>query len=293
MSYQAHNVARLHARDLIFFIRYLKEVVVNLDRSKSFLICNSYPKSGTHLLYQILYTIPGFLKWDDIVSVQALCGIMNTASHIKWKLGSAPTNSIIRSHLTYCDEVLDVFKEHDCKTFFIYRDLRDVALSHARWVCNEERIFLHELYLKHSSFDKKLMNSIKGVPLGTPFGSNASQPNIGEDFSRWLGWIDDPNTIAIKFEDLVGERGGGCEETRLHLIEKILAHLETNLSTQEIKAKFSSSGMNPRESHTFRKGAKGSKGGWKEAFTEAHKDAFKEVAGELLIQLGYENNSNW
>ena len=208
MSYQLKNVIRLHGRDLIFATRYWQDKIF-YQKSKSFVLCNSYPKSGTHLLYQILYSIPDLQKWDDIVSVQALCGIMNTASHVRWKIGSAPNHSIVRSHLMYCDEILDILREFNCKKLFIYRDLRDVAVSHARWITKEKRIFLHNIYLKQQSFNEQLMSSIKGVALGTPLESNVSQPDIGTDFLRWKGWINDPKTLSVKFEDLVGERGGG------------------------------------------------------------------------------------
>ncbi|MEO1377896.1 MAG: sulfotransferase domain-containing protein [Cyanobacteria bacterium J06635_10] len=256
-------------------------------------MCNSFPKSGTHLLYQILYSIPKLKKWDDIVSVQALCGIMNTPSHIKWKIGSAPNNSIVRGHLMHTKEVCDVLNEFKCKTLFIYRDLRDVAVSHARWITKEERIFLHDIYLKQDNFDQQLMSSIKGVPLGSPFGSNVSQPDIGQDFLRWKGWIYDPNCLAVKFEDLVGERGGGSEETRLHMVEKIMDFLEVQLPAEQIKSQFASYVMNPKESHTFVKGGKGSIGGWQAVFQENHKQEFKKVAGDLLIELGYEKDFDW
>jgi hypothetical protein len=193
----------------------------------------------------------------------------------------------------YCDEILDVLGEFNCKTLFIYRDLRDIAVSHARWVTKEKRIFLHDFYSQYSSFDQQLMSSIKGIPLGSPFGSNVSQPDIGTDFSRWKGWISDENTCAVKFEDLVGERGGGSEEKRLYMIDKILAYLEINFPWQQIKDKFASTVMNPEESHTYKKGGKGSIGGWKSLFKEHHKVAFKEVAGSTLIELGYEDSLNW
>ena len=51
--------------------------------------------------------------------------------------------------------------------------------------------------------------------------------------------------------------------------------------------------MNPMESHTFVKGGKGKKGGWKNFFQEEHKQAFKKIAGDLLIELGYETDLNW
>ncbi|MEL7332541.1 MAG: sulfotransferase domain-containing protein [Cyanobacteria bacterium J06560_2] len=293
MSYQAYNITRLHGRDLTFRTKYLKDKLLRSGKQKSLVLCNSYPKSGTHLLYQILYSMPGLNKWDDIVSVQALCGIMNTANHIRWKVGSAPDHSIVKSHLMYCDEILDILNEHQCKRLFIYRDLRDVAVSHARWVGKEERIFLHDVYAQQPSFDENLMSSIQGVPVGSPLGSNISQPNIGQDFSRWHGWVSDPDTLAVKFEDLVGARGGGSEDARLSLIKQIFDHLEVALPTENIEAQFGSQAMNPTESHTFRKGGKGSKGGWKTHFKPAHKEAFKKVAGDLLIDLGYEKDNDW
>jgi sulfotransferase 6B1 len=273
MSYQLKNVLRLHARDFCFQARALR-AKLNSRGPKNLIICNSYPKSGTHLLYQILYSVSDFKKWDDIVAVQALCGIMNTADHIRWKIGSAPEKSIIRAHLMCCDEIIEIFQEHSCKNFFIYRDPRDIAVSHARWVTKEPKFFLHDIYRRQSGFDEHLMSSIKGVPMGTPFGSNVAQPNIGQDFSRWKGWISQPDTMAIKFEDLVGERGGGSEQTRLDLIEKIMDILEVNLSP-------------------FVKGGKGSIGGWQSVFKEEHKAAFKSVAGDLLIELGYESTLDW
>ncbi len=294
MSYQAYNVARLHARDMIFRLKSSTRRVKTLGpRKKPLILCNSYPKSGTHLLYQILYSLPDTVKWDNIISVQALCGIMNTASHIRWKLGSAPDGSIVRSHLMCTDEIKSILAKESCKRFFIYRDLRDVTVSHARWVLKEPRIFLHNIYKQLPSFDEQLMSTIQGVPLGTPLGSNLSQPNIGQDFSRWLGWLQDAETLAIRFEDLVGERGGGDEDKRIYIISKILDHLEINLSQAEIESRFSSEAMDPSESHTFVKGGKGQIGNWKNYFNEQHKEEFKKVAGDLLVRLGYETDYEW
>ncbi|MEM9215750.1 MAG: sulfotransferase domain-containing protein [Cyanobacteria bacterium P01_F01_bin.150] len=296
MSYQLRDVVRLHGRDVTFAAQYWRDKLSNQLQGKSpksLVICNSFPKSGTHLLYQVLYSIPTLQKWDDIVSVQALCGIMNTVNHVRWKVGSAPDGSIVRSHLMYCDEVLGLLKELNCKVLFIYRDLRDVAVSHARWVTKEERIFLHPIYKQYASFDEQLMSSIKGVPLGTPFGSNLSQPDIGTDFSRWHGWVKDAEVLAVKFEDLVGERGGGSEEKRLYIVERILDYLNISLSSEQIKAQFGSRVLDPKESHTFKKGGKGRIGNWEAYFNESHKQAFKRVAGDLLVELGYENDLSW
>jgi hypothetical protein len=43
-------------------------------------------------------------------------------------------------------------------------------------------------------------------------------------------------------------------------------------------------------SNTFRKGQIG---GWREEFSEEHGRAAREIAGPLLVELGYEANPEW
>ena len=62
------------------------------------------------------------------------------------------------------------------------------------------------------------------------------------------------------------------------------------MSDEEMYNRFSYEALNPREAHTFRTGQIG---GWKNAFTAEHTDAFKRVAGHLLIELGYEKDYDW
>lgn len=290
MSYGVVNAVRLNARDM-YYLADASYRRLSLNKSVSNVLCNSYPKSGTHLLHQILKQVPEYSFWNDIVSVQALSGVMNTKNHLKWKLASAPNGSIIRSHLMHCPEVLEVLAERKYRKIFIHRDLRDVALSHAKWVVKEPRIFLHKIYNEYyTSDDARLMASICGVPLGTPFGSNVSHPSIGQDFSRWHGWLSDKDTLVVRFEDLVGSRGGGDDDVRWAAIRRILTHIEVEMSDSELHSKFSFEALNPRSAHTFRKGQIG---GWKEVYTMDHVEAFKRVAGDMLIDLGYESNLTW
>ena len=48
--------------------------------------------------------------------------------------------------------------------------------------------------------------------------------------------------------------------------------------------------IQPKKSHTFRSGKTG---GWREYFSDEHKLLFKDVAGDLLVRLGYETNNDW
>lgn len=293
MLYDIPERSRLVARDIVYLFKYAKQKFA-ADHNIPIYLCNSYPKCGTHLLSQILTQVPGVKFWNDIVSVQSLSGVMNTESHLRWKVGSAPGGSIVRSHLMFDPKILNILDGRPAYKIFIYRDLRDVVVSHANWVLKEPRIFLHKIYKEHlKSFDERLSASILGVPIGSPLTSNLSQPSIAQDFSRWQGWIREPSTLAIRFEDLVGSRGGGDERVRITTIARLLEHIGVEMRYEEIEQKFSSESLDPRQSHTFRKGNRGAIGGWRERFNERHKDEFKKIAGSLLIELGYEKGYDW
>lgn len=290
--YEIPERSRLVGRDLIYLALSLKNRISgNFDNS--IVLCNSYPKSGTHLLSQILLETKGAEYWNDIISVQSLSGVMNSRKHLRWKLKSAPGGSLVRSHLMHDPVVLDILSSRSMKKFFIYRDLRDVAVSHANWVLKEPRIYLHQIYKQLPSFEACLSASIVGTPIGSPFASNLSQPSIAQDFQRWKGWLHDETTFAVRFEDLVGGRGGGNEKKRLESIDRIFDHLELSMSLIDIEKGFSSEKIDPRKSHTFRKGNKGGIGTWREKFSEKNKEEMKAVAGDLLIELGYEDDKNW
>jgi len=159
---------------------------------------------------------------------------------------------------------------------------------------NEPRIYLHQYYANNlKDRDSRIATSISGVILGTPLGSNISLPSVSADFARWEGWLNDRKTLSLRFEDLVGERGGGSEGRRLEVIERILADIGVKTDGVDLRGEYGSRCMNPEESHTFRKGQKGGVGAWKSIFTDEHKDIFKEVTGDLLIRLGYEKDMNW
>jgi len=149
-AYGLFNGMRLWGRDKFF---QCKSILQKNDKNGELVICNSYPKSGTHLLAQILLKIEGINKWNDIISVQSLSGVMNTENHISYKYKSAPSNSLIKSHLMCSSEIIGILNQRNHKRIFIYRDLRDVAVSHANWVLKEPQIFLHDLIIMKHGID--------------------------------------------------------------------------------------------------------------------------------------------
>ncbi len=112
-------------------------------------------------------------------------------------------------------------------------------------------------------------------------------PDISSFYNLFLPWQLVPNIYTTTFEKLVGPQGGGTLEEQLNEIIAIANHMGTKMDqTQALEISNNLFG----ESITFREGKIGS---WKKYFLERHKDAFKKVAGQLLIDLGYEKNLNW
>jgi hypothetical protein len=281
----------MHARDIAFLARYLARRLRPGFPTAAYVLCNSYPKSGTNLLHEILLAVPGLHRWRNIVSVLSLSGFMNTPSHLRWKLGSVPPGAVVRAHLPCSAEVTELLGRRRCTRFFIYRDPRDVAVSHAFWVMRQPRSYLHRIYRDHLKTDEeRVMASIVGVPIGTPFAGNLSSPALFLNLPKWLGWLRDPETLAVRFEDLTGGKRGGDDAARARVIHRILDHLGVTLSEQEFAARFSEQALDPERSITFRKGRVGA---WREAFTPAHTRVFKAMAGDLLVELGYERNGDW
>jgi hypothetical protein len=144
----------------------------------------------------------------------------------------------------------------------------------------EARHVHHAYYQSLPDFDARLNVSILGRP-----ATNVEFPNIADRFAPYLGWLDQPSVMTIRFEDLINDRAA----TLNRIIDHFLTRAPLQAPRELILAGLEFS-INPKRSPTFRSGKTGE---WKKHFTEHHKKIFKDVAGDLLIQLGYEQDQNW
>jgi hypothetical protein len=92
---------------------------------------------------------------------------------------------------------------------------------------------------------------------------------------------------VVKFEDLVGTRGGGSTEAQRLAVEGVASHLGVEVEER-------TRGVVEEDlfgvGRTFRKGQIG---GWRKEFSAEHKRAVKGVLGSLLVEWGYEAGPNW
>ena len=246
----------------------------------------SFPKSGTHLLDQILLGFSNVAPYAKrlhsfYAEYEGESGIKRAPEQaIRW-LDSLRPRDVASAHLFARPEAVMRVRSPKFIPFFIFRDPRDVVVSHVFYVTEMEKNHVHHAYYQSlPDFDSRLKASILGRPdAGIEF------PNIAERFAPYMDWLNHPEILAIHFEDLIHDRAA----TLTHILDHFLARVPLRTSSELILVSLESS-INPSRSPTFRSGKTGE---WKKYFTDEHKNIFKDVAGDLLIRLGYEKDNNW
>ena len=253
----------------------------------------SFPKSGTHLLDQILL---GFAKvapyakrlHSFYAEYEGESGVKRAPEQALHWLDSLRPCDIASAHLFARPDALARVCSSKFIPYFIFRDPRDVVVSHVFYVTEMESRHVHHAYYQSlPDFDARLKVSILGRP-----DTDIEFPNIAERFAPYLGWLDQPEVLTIHFEDLINDR--------VQTLNRIMDHFLTRVPLQSLRLRSAQarqlilssleSAINPTKSPTFRSGKTGE---WKKHFLDEHKKIFKDVAGDLLIRLGYEKDINW
>jgi hypothetical protein len=191
---------------------------------------------------------------------------------------------IVRGHLFYEPGSSAALAAQKTVHYFIYRDPRDVVVSEAHYLRDMNRWHrLHRYFRNADSIEDAIMLSINGLDPPLP---GINYPNIAERFARYQGWLQCDDCLAVKFEDLVSER----QPALIRQIAEFYAPRTGTPFDVDAAVQKMSTLIAPQKSHTFRSGKKA---GWQREFTPAHRERFAELAGDLLIRLGYEPNLEW
>lgn len=249
------------------------------DRPK--VLVNSVPKSGTHLLSRCLSLMPGMVEVP--VALNRPLGLADLRS----KLERVHRGSFVKGHVHFTEKYRDLLLELGFSTFLVLRDPRDVAISLLHWATYKHPRHRLRPFLQSLDDDaERLMAIIKGVEPNA-IGTERGLENIADYVGMFLPWMDH-GSFVVRFEALIGPVGGGRRDAQIREIRGVAAHLGIDLrddgAARIAERTFS------RGSRTFRRGQIGD---WRSCFSERHKEVFKTVAGQLLIDLGYEKNLDW
>jgi sulfotransferase 6B1 len=246
----------------------------------------SFPKSGTHLLDQILL---GFSKvapyakrlHSFYAEYEGESGRKRSPEQALTWVNSLGPRDIASAHLFARNELVERVCSAQFIPYFIFRDPRDVVVSHVFYVTDMEvRHVHHNYYQSLPDFAARLHVSILGRA-----DTNIEFPNIADRFAPYLGWLDHEEVLSIHFEDLINDRLSALTRIMDHFLARVPLQAPRQLILDSLE-----SSINPNRSPTFRSGKTGE---WKKHFTEEHREIFKDVAGDLLVRLGYEKDNNW
>lgn len=241
----------------------------------------SVPKAGTNLLIRVLELFP-----HPIPSGTAV-GVVSQQPELLPKIAAVKRGRFIVTHCAFGD-VASVVEAQDMLGVFLIRDPRDTCVSWYHYIMREPAHWCHSYFCSVlSDRASRLMAAIRGLTKD-PRSEHPFLASIDEHFRLRMGYMDEARFCTVRFEDLVGSAGGGNDNQQAQTLHVIANHLGLRLTSSDIRRITTQAFC--RESPTFRKGQIGS---WRDEMGPAHRAAFKEVAGPLLIELGYESTLSW
>jgi len=247
-------------------------------------MANSFPKSGTHLLEQVLDSLPGVRNFGVFLSSMTSSWAFRerTKESTLRVIDSVLSGELLRAHLFYDEAYEAAMRRKGIAHYFIFRDPRDVVVSEAYYLKDMNR--WHRLHRLMKTLDAGA--AITMAITGASRDTGLYYPNISDRFARYAGWLDSPHTYAVRFEDLRSERLAECVSAMVQVFETL--HPDRIAKGRVVRNAMAH--INPERSHTFRQGGSSA---WRREFNAEHKTLFKKVAGQLLIDLGYENDLHW
>ena len=195
-----------------------------------------------------------------------------------------PENLIITPLYLRYDEFIKMPKPEKYKAFMVIRDPRDLTIS---WYFST--LYAHDILNKSMAEKRKLLSEMS-MAEGIMYSINAIVCN--PCLASWLKSGNNEKVMTVKYEDMVGKNQVNVfqkifEHCNIFIPGKVVVNLLDLYSFKKLSGR--EQGVGDLKSH-YRKGIAGD---WKNYFAEEHKKAFKEVAGQLLVDLGYEKDLNW
>lgn len=247
---------------------------------------NSKPKSGSHLLLQILNGFTKIMPYryvdaDPIRTIKRDGG-RRTVDDILVDLRAIPNGVIGWGYVEATPENMAVLCQPNRVNYFIYRDPRDMLVSQVFFATDmREEHGMHSYYNSLPDFGARLNVAITGID-----HDGLKMVSVKQRYESVFQWLEQKNVMCIRFEDLINN----CDVTLNAMLDEV-EKTGYKIPTPRKKAlSVLVDAIQPKKSHTFRSGKTG---GWKEHFTEEHKVLFKDVAGDLLVRLGYEEGNGW
>ncbi len=285
-----------------------------INRKAERILVNSLPKSGTHLLtnavelfgYRDFAKTPKKPEWNtpvnfdygevkkvldetalnnvqEAINIGSLSPLHVSPSIFRQWLKPVLSKEYIVGHISYSPSLSPLLADLNYHHLFIIRDPRAVLPSLLSFILNPQGIpkkhFL-EADLKPMSSEQRLNFILEG---GYAPKAAVTVKSFAHVYRDVLNWQQEPNCLAIHFEDLIGEQGGGSKKKQQQTVKNIadyLGHAFNTTILSKLDQIYSAS------SPTFRIGQVDS---WKSSMTPEIIERLTAYCKPLWQAAGYEN----
>lgn len=232
---------------------------------KNRIFVNSLPKSGTHLLSNTVELFgyrdfhnenceierPSYFNYqkvsnalreenriseetDKMIHVGSLSPLYVAPSiFLKW-LATVPEREYIVGHISYSPALIPLLEKLNYTHLFIIRDPRAVLISMLSFIPKLPGMLKNnwhwglpkQHYLKEDLDGMTASEQLNFIMEGG-YASRAGEKviNFADVYRSMLDWSNDPNCLVVRFEDLIGEQGGGSSEKQKKTVKDIAHHL--------------------------------------------------------------------
>lgn len=253
---------------------------------------NTFPKSGTHLANLICQHLAHRQEpqhWLGTFAGHSWTTEWKDLDPILTVIKGQPAGTWYQGHMGHHDLLEDAFYRNDVAVFFVYRDLRDVAVSltyHIEFADGETKYHPgKDKFMALANHTERLKYVIKGLD---------EYSGIIERWKLYAPWLRSPWVLPIRYEDMRENPRGVAEKAISYVIKRTLKDetsvvLEKNIVDAIVHADRLL--KTNEHSSSFRKGVSGE---WGKEFTPELKTLFKEMDDEnWIVRLGYEQNEDW
>ena len=245
-------------------------------------LANSMPKSGTHLLASLLDGLGDLRFAGHLVTFD--CGDRHdpgpALDDLTTRLGALRNGRYLGGHLIADDAVQDRVAASAVKLLTILRDPRAVTVSGANYVLEATQLRDRDEALKlFPDKDSILRAMVAGH--GEP-GERFYFPEIGERYAAYAAWWDSPVGLTVRFEDLIGGRGGGSDAEQVERVATILQFL--GYGADPATSRRLATQLFSEKAITFRTGRVDS---WREELPPDLAAEIEERCAPWMARLGY------
>ncbi len=246
-------------------------------------LVNAVPKAGTHLLMNLYDELPGFkfagkLLWATEID-QMTDDCVEAARRVGLEMDRCRSSHYVMGHVMHHPRISAALDAKGVKVVTMVRDPRAIGASAVRYF---EQNKLRQSDLGEGRFSSREELAQWLIDGGGTYGKPNSIPPLAERCRQYLGWVDDPTCLVIRFEDLIGEQGGSSRDAQTLEIARILefSGVSKNITAEQVASQIYSA-----SSHTFSVGKVRS---WDSVLTAEQVAQIEEESVDFMERLGYE-----